>query len=543
MITINDLNIHFPLKLIPRNQQIESLHFVKESINTGNKFVLLNIPTGVGKSYFAIMFMNWYRNFVNEDAKFDILTNSKVLQNQYIKDYVFIENFKGRSNYKCEPFNTDCEQGKELCSIMKRKCSDCPYDMAKEKWKNSNISLTNFHLFNTIALYLPSLLKERSSNVLLIDEAHDFENVFCDFISTRLNVRGLKMMGFTLSELEKIDKQIQKVKRIDQYVNLLERVIIPDLNEKDVLFSKEVIEKSITSKRKTEITKYISQIQTNKLKYKNFIEEFKKNKNNWVLDINLNKKAKIYSGIELITQPVWGNEYLKESIWDKYDHVIFMSGTILNKEMFSYINGLDKEVSTYYEMNSPFSIKRRPIYYIKAGKMTYNEKIETFKNQKEWIKKIIKKNAKRKGIIHTTTYEFADMLKTQIYNKRLIFHETKNREEMLNKHIDSKQPTILVSPSMNSGVDLKDDLSRFQIIMKIPFPNISSNKIKQRQKTNKEWYNWKTCVDFIQSYGRSLRSEEDWAETYVLDSSLSTLLKYNSNLIPRYITDAIKVLK
>ena len=96
---------------------------------------------------------------------------------------------------------------------------------------------------------------------------------------------------------------------------------------------------------------------------------------------------------------------------------------------------------------------------------------------------------------------------------------------------------------MVSGVDLKDDLSRFQIIIKIPFPYLGSNKIKQRQKTNKEWYSWKTVIDLIQAYGRSIRSEEDWAETYILDSSFSDLLKYNSNLIPRYITDAIKMLK
>ena len=93
---------------------------------------------------------------------------------------------------------------------------------------------------------------------------------------------------------------------------------------------------------------------------------------------------------------------------------------------------------------------------------------------------------------------------------------------------------------MVSGVDFQDDISRFQIILKIPFPYLGSEKIKQRMKTNSKWYNWKTVVDFIQMIGRSIRSKDDYADTYILDDSFSDVLKYNSHLIPRYITNAIK---
>jgi Rad3-related DNA helicase len=107
----------------------------------------------------------------------------------------------------------------------------------------------------------------------------------------------------------------------------------------------------------------------------------------------------------------------------------------------------------------------------------------------------------------------------------------------------STRPTILVSPSMINGVDLKDDLSRFQIIMKIPYPNISSNKIKKRQSDCPDWYNWKTCVDLVQMYGRSIRSEDDYANTFILDESLSNVMKYNYKYLPIYFTEAIKLLK
>jgi Rad3-related DNA helicase len=126
---------------------------------------------------------------------------------------------------------------------------------------------------------------------------------------------------------------------------------------------------------------------------------------------------------------------------------------------------------------------------------------------------------------------------------RLLFHETEDRNEILEKHLTSTKPTILVSPSMMSGIDLKDDLARFQILLKVPYPNISSNKIKSRQKSNSDWYVWKTIVDTLQAYGRAVRSDADYAEMYILDSNFSDLLKYNSHLIPEYMLNAIKQLK
>lgn len=221
-----------------------------------------------------------------------------------------------------------------------------------------------------------------------------------------------------------------------------------------------------------------------------------------------------------------------------------MSGTILDENMFSYINGLEPKMTAYYEVPTPFPIKNRPIYYIKVGKMTYNEKAETFKLQIEYIDKILLRNKNKKGIIHTGNYEIAGWIKEHYGEKgRMLFHTSEDRNEILNKHIISAEPTILVSPSMMNGVDLKDDLSRFQIILKIPYPNIKSKKIKKRMSDNKDWYRWRTCLNFIQAYGRSIRHEKDYAETYVLDSSFSDLMKYNYNLIPTYITDAVKLLK
>ena len=543
MIKINDeVNIHFPLKLKPRNQQLEALDFTKKSINSAKKYVMLQMPTGSGKSYFTLMFTNWYKNHINKNAKFDIITNSKILQDQYINDYPFMKNLKGRANYPCDPYNTNCSLGWEICKTVGPKCgSECPYTNAKEQWQGSDISLTNFHLFNTFAIYTKMITEERKSNVLIIDEGHDFESVFCDFISTTLSAKALRKYGFDLKEIEDYDDRIMRIKTIDQYVGFIEKKFLIDIDKKIDWLDK--AKGKANTKLKNEYAKYIAFCESQIGKFKYLITEYDENKDNWVLDITKNTNDKMYSGIILDAKPVWGSKYLKEIIFKNYDHVIFMSGSLLDKNMFSYINGIHPKITSYFEIDSDFPIKNRPLYYMKGiGKMSYNKKHETFERQLNFIKKILKKYPDKKGIIHVGTYEIASWLKERLKDKRLLFHDSDNRDEMLQKHINSKKASVIVSPSMVSGVDLKDDISRFQIVLKIPFPFLGSEKIKQRMKTNNQWYNFKTVADFIQMIGRSIRSVDDYADTYILDDSFSDVLRYSSHLIPRYISDSIKVI-
>jgi len=543
MIKVDDKQVFFPLKYEPKTYQIEALNFMKDSIVNGKRFVLNNLSTGTGKSYLAMMFANWYKGFVNPNAKFDILTGSKILQEQYLKDFNFINNYKGKSNYYCQTFDCQCDTGKELCGIMKKPCDSCPYDMAKNQWITGDIGLTNFHLFNTLSLFQTDILKRRDGNVLIIDECQNFESVFSDYLSSKLSAKILKRCGIEMKEIETLDNRyISKIKYMDKYLIFLETKLIPILEKKRDQFIVE-ISSSTKSKKKIELTNYIQNIESKLSAFKHLFDSHANDPENIILDIVVNKNEKMFSGIELVTEHIFVYEYLNEYVWSKYDHIIFMSATILDRSMFSFINGLDEDLTSYYEIPSPFSIKNRPIYYLKIGKMSFTSKEETFKKQVVWVKKILSKYKDKKGIIHTANYEITEWIKENIMDSRLLFHNTEDRNEILEKHLTSKEPTILVSPSMMEGISLDDDLARFQIIMKIPFPSLASKKIKTRQKIKPEWYSWKTCLDTIQASGRGNRSITDYCDTFILDSNFSDLLKYNSNILPQYFIDSIKILK
>jgi Rad3-related DNA helicase len=171
--------------------------------------------------------------------------------------------------------------------------------------------------------------------------------------------------------------------------------------------------------------------------------------------------------------------------------------------------------------------------------MSYYNKKETFARAFPIIQKILEKNKEHKGIIHTSNYELSKWIKEKTKGKRLLFHDSYTREETLKAHLTSQHPTVLVSPSMINGIDLKDEFSRFQVILKVPFPNLISTKIKKRLETNPKWYNWKSLTDLLQAYGRSIRNDEDWAETYILDECFDQILSEAS--LPHYFAEALKV--
>ena len=107
------------------------------------------------------------------------------------------------------------------------------------------------------------------------------------------------------------------------------------------------------------------------------------------------------------------------------------------------------------------------------------------------------------------------------------------REAALQKHIKSKLPTILISPSMTEGVDLKGKLSEFQILCKVPFPYLGDKVVKKKMSKWKWWYNTQTIRTIIQSIGRSIRSKDDKAVTYILDSDWKRIKSMCRNDFPK----------
>lgn len=160
------------IKYKPRDEQqrVHDFIFKIKNEKPDTKFFLLNLPTGVGKSHLAVMIANEYINKINKGAKIDIITASKILQDQYADTYQSIENLKGKENYSCSKYACSCAQGMEFNKLNKSSCDFCPYDYSRNSYISGDVSLTNFYLYLIYAIYNPKIMDNRGSKVLIVDE-------------------------------------------------------------------------------------------------------------------------------------------------------------------------------------------------------------------------------------------------------------------------------------------------------------------------------------------------------------------------------------
>ena len=539
-------------KYLPRKEQQDCLDFIESEYkkNKENKFYLLNLPTGVGKSHMAMLLANFYITKINGGSKCDIITSGKLLQDQYSNTYDSINDLKGKENYSCQQYACSCAQGAEFNRLNKTSCEACPHSGARDGFISGKVSLTNFYLYILYALYMPKMLELRSANVLIVDECHELDEIMSDFISIKITESVVKRLKF--SNEDEIIKKLKKVTSITSYIEFLTYL------QGEVASTIADIERSLGSqrrnpkmdKRDNKLSKLfgsknadtkLMQVITDLLQYQSkieiFLKEYKANPNNWVLESNYNEKTKQK---ELSLEPIWAFDYLDKYVFSNYDMVFLMSGTILDKNLFCQLNGLDVTKAVYYSIDSPFPVQNRPIFYMPLGKMSYTKKEETFKQYVPYIQKILNKYPDKKGIVHTNSFELASWFSRDVKDPRLVYHDSSNKDEVLQEHFGTKKPTVLVSPSMDTGVSFDDDKARFQVIAKIPYPSLGSQKNKLRQKNNPEWYSYRTISGFIQMCGRPIRSVDDYADTIIIDSNFGDLLRYSGHLFPRWFLDSIK---
>ncbi len=383
-----------------------------------------------------------------------------------------------------------------------------------------------------------------------VSNCHEFDDVMSDFISIKITEGTIKKYKFSSEAI--ILKRLKAVSSIIEYVEFLRYL------EGEVISTLDSMEKGMfhrprnvkSDKRDLKINKLLGsknsdvkmmQMMTDLRQLLSkigvFLKEYKDNPNNWVLETYRNEKTKQR---ELSLEPIWAYDYLDKYVFSKYDFVVLMSGTILDKNLFCQLNGLDVTKAVYYSIRSPFPLKNRPVYYMPVGKMSFKQKEETFKRYIPYVNKLLTKYKNKKGIIHTNSFELSKWIQESLDDPRLVFHDSSNKDEVLKMHKDSDEPTVIVSPSMDTGVSFDNDDARFQIIAKIPYPSLASQKNKLRQINNPEWYAWKTVSGLLQMCGRPVRSEIDYADTIIIDGSFGDVMRYSSHFMPDWFQESIK---
>lgn len=544
---------------------------IESALKSGYRQIFLEAPTGFGKTPVAIALARYL-------GSSHVCTATKDLQTQYRRDFPFVVEVKGRGNFPCivkEDMGLDesCDYGpcvkddgydcayktrmmdykiegegtiheivkldpfaerkyiKDLQSkskIVEIEWRPCHYFHQKWIGVRATHTVYNYRYFLSDIFYAGSTQKR---NLLVLDEAHQLESEVGDFKSftIRKNMLPFLKMEMPDNKVEEIetwiDFCIELKEKMFEFAEKAER-IIERSNQK--MMTEPFTEKNLidTRERETSLTAVI--------------DDMKGKKDNWIVSNLQYDASNQLQKVALVPLDISG--YF-DPILDKGTFTLFMSATILSKNNLCKTAGLAPENVKFIRIeDSDFPVRNRLIHMEKVAWLSAKTMSESMPKIAEAVDKIMSKHANEKGIIHTTSYSQLQFIKDNIKQNasRLIETGSKlDRNEVLERHYSSKKPTVLISPSLHMGVDLKDDLSRFQIIVKVPYPDLTDKRISEMKKRDPKWYVWNTVLRLVQAYGRSVRSRDDYATTYILDSSISFLLKNAQDIIPKWFTEAI----
>lgn len=529
-----DFGKYFPAGYKPSYQQDFILDELNKAYAAGYKFVVLNAPTGIGKSFIAKTLANsrnepseTFKEFVESRAIYEaeddedlemipasgtaILTVTKTLQNQYGRDFTDGKILKGKSNYPCALVeDLPCDLGPCTFNHKIRECADCPYFRARNAAVAAKCSFYSYAMF----MSLPPACRKKE--FLICDEASEVEDVLVKMYSLTFNFKILKKLGVNVPPTPR------KNASYEDYLLWLKTI----KNEIFALLA-ELREKFRNKNLKRE----------QKIKFK-AVKLYNEHCDKLLLAANDTEFIVDHVDVGLEFKP-YKVDKLANNLYKDCEFVVFMSATIIDHENFAKQLGIGPDDYYYIEAESDFDPKKAPIKLSDKIAVTYANKVKTIPQLAQIAKAICAQHRGQKGIIHTHSLDITKALHDVFGNNpRFIYREDgSTNEDMIIEHSERDDDTVLVSPSMTHGIDLKGKLGEFSIVMKAPFLPLGDSRIKRLCEEDKEWYLNKMLSNFIQICGRTVRSKKDTSITYVLDATLYSKLAEAKDKIPKYIRD------
>ena len=530
---------HFPFDDI-REPQRRAIEFAIEAYASGKRFVVCEAGTGVGKSAIGLTIARWVTANSTKSEEYSpgayFLTTQKLLQEQYVKDFGnTMRQVMSSANYQCK-FHKKQNCGESLrqlkaekdhTSKFARTCSfNCTYKEEKRKFISSTESVTNFSYFLAETAYSGKLVPRE---LLVIDEAHNADIELSGFIEITMS--------------EKFSKQVLKLEMPDittqkQAWKWVTESYAPKLRSHLKQYELLIEKFNLGERMKSEfvaLAKQHEMLEGHTAKVEKFIQLY--DEENWIFNM-VESEGKSMRKLEF--KPIDVSAYAEQMLFKSGKKVLLMSATILNQEGFCQMLGIPKDDCAFISIPSPFPSENHPIFAYPIAKMTAGSIDQDLPKLAHAVSEILKQHPNDKGVIHCHTYRIAKFLKDNVKSNRLLIHGSEDRVQKLQEHISSTRPTVLLSPSMQEGVDLKDDLSRFQIICKVPYPYLGDKIVKKRMHRWPWWYPLQTAKTIVQSVGRSVRSFNDHAVSYILDADWNRFYDKNSNIFPEGFRNSLK---
>lgn len=237
--------------------------------------------------------------------------------------------------------------------------------------------------------------------------------------------------------------------------------------------------------------------------------------------------------------------YAESQLFRGVKHVVLMSATMTPKTC--QLLGIKRDDMVFWECPSTFPVRNRPIISVNTTPVVRVNIHMDADDKYMWVRRIDRLiDARRpldwKGIIHTVSYQrMRDLLKASEHQDIMIVHDTAGTREAIKLFKTSPGPRLLVSPSIVTGYDFPYDECRYQIIGKVPFPDMRGVIMKTRAELDKEYAGYLAMIKLVQACGRGMRAPDDWCETFIVDDIFADyFLRLHGKHAPKWFKQAVE---
>ena len=539
-----DLIQNFPDKWTPNEAQQFILTELANVLDTERKFVIICAPTGSGKSMIAKTLCNassyptkefqrdcmsgamYDPNRVHLDTHFQrsgcaVLTCTKSLQDQYVTEFTDGKALKGMVNYPCF-VNEDHTYQDGICKFVSGQKKICLKESQCAYMNQRALTDCNRSQFFNYSVFIQRSNKVKFKDYIVCDEASELETILVNEFTVAISIEPF----LNVVKVEIPPTPLKNAQR-GEYLTWIDQC--RELCEGQIA----ILENEWSKKEKSKSKKKIPYQELNRhrklseyvLKFKTLSETW------WETEYLIENEDDI-----LVFKPYNVDKLADRFLFSYGSKVILMSATIIDHENFAKTLGINKSDYHYIEAPSMFDPKKALIKKVGDYGITYANKRETLPVISKMAQMICEAHIGQKGIIHSHSMEILEYVRRAMGgDKRFLYREDdRTNEDLIKQHKLSKKDTVLVSPSMTHGVDLKGDLGKFQLIMKAPFSPMGDNRIKKKMKEDPQWYTNMMLSTLVQACGRCNRTASDESITYILDATAWNTIKRNLNKLPEY---------
>ena len=533
--------------------------------------VILDAPTGTGKSIIALSVAGILNRYYNKTGY--ILVSDLSLMEQYDRD---LEKYfprwallKGQQNYICNqnhlPFSSgvcqldNCKTYGEIAKKYPDCCGSCEYIQLRQRAIDAPILVCTYSFWLLQQNYVKRSVMNPpfdDRDFVICDEAHKLQSIVQSHFSPKFGKEDSQKITTVFTAMSKMGGTDTS---LDEILTLRNKIFREAANEKILELLKEYCGKlynlTITVEKIKKETLQIagdagkmSKEDLNVLKACWFLIKHYETFHEYteiIESIGTYSLIKNDSDNETITFNCLDESYLmKKFFHSNCEKKMYMSATIGDPEVFAHDVFITGE-KFYLKMPSVFDYTNSPIYFVKEYELSYKKKEQSLPCIISMIDYILTMYKDYRGIIQTGSYAFAKAVKDGVSDDNktriLLYEDSATKSDSLEVYKMSKN-RVLVGPSLVEGLSFDDDLCRFQIIMKVPYPSLADKFVSAKMNYDNQWYSNTTAISILQGVGRGVRNMHDWCVTFILDGCFLRLLHMSRSMFPQEFCERIKVL-